>query len=145
MFSRCADVWPEVVTVDRATHPSRSFYYTFVSIVLYFFPIVIMSFAYCFIILKLSQRPPGEYVDSDACVQIKVKRKVIGAFLRNVLIKSSLIQHANVSIETSKRHKQIRSIVKWYALIISFVQIQKFKRRKTYKKQTKYFPYPKMH
>ena len=79
---RCADVWPEVVAVDpdtdlpRATHPSRSFYYTFVSIVLYFFPIVIMSFAYCFIILKLSQRPPGEYVDSDACRQIKVKRRV---------------------------------------------------------------------
>ena len=80
--TRCADVWPEVITTDtvtnlaRATHPSRSFYYTFVSIVLYFFPIVVMSFAYCFIILKLSQRPPGEYVDSDACVQIKVKRKV---------------------------------------------------------------------
>ncbi len=75
-------MWPQTETVDEATgalrlsHPSRAFYYTFVSVVLYFVPIVVMSFAYCFIILKLSHRPPGEYVDSDACVQIKVKRKV---------------------------------------------------------------------
>ena len=79
---RCSDEWPTVETMDPQTgfphvsHPSRTFYYTFISIVLYFFPILVMSFAYCFIIMKLSRRPPGEYVDAEACVQIKVKRKV---------------------------------------------------------------------
>ncbi len=82
ILSRCSDEWPTVETMDPQTglphvsHPSRTFYYTFISIVLYFFPILVMSFAYCFIIMKLSRRPPGEYVDAEACVQIKVKRKV---------------------------------------------------------------------
>ena len=85
-------MWPAVESVDPVTgaphflHPSRAFYYTFVSTVLYFFPILVMSFAYCFIILKLSQKPPGEYVDSDACVQIKVKRKVSVAFFSHLVL-----------------------------------------------------------
>lgn len=75
-------MWPAVERRDPVTgaplvtHPARALYYTFVSVALYFLPVLVMSFAYCFIILKLSHRPPGEYVDNDACVQIKVKRKV---------------------------------------------------------------------
>ena len=79
----CDDTWPGITTVDSVTgstsisYPSRTLYYTFISLVLYFFPIVIMSFAYSFIIAKLwSNRQPGEFTDNRTSAQEKIKRKV---------------------------------------------------------------------
>ena len=77
----CADTWPSVQTFHNSapsiTYPSKTFYYTFVSVVLYFLPIFVMSFAYIFIILKLwSKRQPGVYIDSGAQLQNRRKKKV---------------------------------------------------------------------
>ena len=78
----CQDNWPEVRTFDTSlngtvlTYPSRTWYYTLVSLVLYFIPIVVMSIAYLLIIAKLwSSQVPGE-THSESSTQVKNKRKV---------------------------------------------------------------------
>ena len=79
----CDDTWPPVVTRDALTglvsvdHPSKAVYYTFVCVVLFFIPILVMSMAYTMIIWRLwSKRHPGERIESGTVAQNKVKRKV---------------------------------------------------------------------
>ena len=79
----CGDTWPAVRHLDPdrnasiVSHPSRTFYYTFISIVLYFIPIVVMTAAYSLIIWKLwRKRTPGERIDTEVNVQMKMKRRV---------------------------------------------------------------------
>ncbi|KAL4240043.1 alpha1-adrenergic receptor [Mactra antiquata] len=80
----CDDTWPvETKTIPGSNYtmsymPSRTIYFTFVSAVLYFFPMIVMSIAYSVIIKKLrSARIPGEHVDAGFAAQQKRKRKVI--------------------------------------------------------------------
>ncbi|WAQ97678.1 NK3R-like protein [Mya arenaria] len=80
----CDDSWPiEMKTVEGTNTtieymPARTVYFTFVSGVLYFFPILVMTLAYSVIILKLqSSTIPGERVDSGYAAQQKTRRKVI--------------------------------------------------------------------
>ena len=85
----CDDNWPVVVeqsftNVTVAYHPSRTLYYTFVSLVLYFVPILVMSVVYSIIIYKLwSHLPPGEFKETEASAQVKTKKKVWWRLLRN--------------------------------------------------------------
>ena len=79
----CGDTWPSVQSLHPIykepiiTYPSKTIYYTFVSVVLYFLPIFVMSFAYIFIILKLwSKRQPGVHNDSATQLQNRRKKKV---------------------------------------------------------------------
>ncbi|ELU17570.1 hypothetical protein CAPTEDRAFT_62906, partial [Capitella teleta] len=69
----CDDAWP------RDTHSTaRQLYYTFISLVLYFVPIAVMSIAYSVIICKLwSRLPPGEQLSATAHSQVQLKRKVV--------------------------------------------------------------------
>lgn len=56
---------------------SRLVYYTAVSLVLFFLPILVMTTAYSFIAWRLwSKRCPGERVGDGAAAQTKVRRKV---------------------------------------------------------------------
>ena len=78
----CADTWPVVVTLDPVTHalsvtrPSCTAYYTFVSVVLYFVPVVVMTGAYSIIVFKMKYtRIPGEQVAADARTQDTIKKK----------------------------------------------------------------------
>ena len=79
----CEDAWPLVVTRNEAAimmyvrRPSRTFYYTFVCVVLFFIPILVMSLAYSMIIWRLwSKRYPGERIEAGTAAQNKVRRKV---------------------------------------------------------------------
>lgn len=79
----CDDVWPvETKTIPGSNFtveymPSRTIYFTFVSAVLYFFPMLVMALAYSIIIRTLrSSKIPGERVDAGYTAQQKTKRKV---------------------------------------------------------------------
>jgi len=57
----------------------RTLYYTFVTLVLYFVPVVVMSLAYAVIVGKLwAHRRPGEgrEFDMSAQLELSVKKKV---------------------------------------------------------------------
>jgi hypothetical protein len=68
--SWCSDDWPKTYVVQivndtecisNIEEPLRKIYYTFISCVLFFIPIIIMSICYCLIIFKLSgNQIPGE-------------------------------------------------------------------------------------
>ncbi|OWF50290.1 Substance-P receptor [Mizuhopecten yessoensis] len=78
----CDDEFPTwTTTVDNVTvteQTSRTAYYVVVSVVLYFVPIIVMTFAYSIIIMKLwISTIPGEIVDKRVEVQARTKRKVI--------------------------------------------------------------------
>ncbi|KAL3877020.1 hypothetical protein ACJMK2_034776 [Sinanodonta woodiana] len=82
--SWCDDDWPVVKTFDSSTNqtmlsmPGRTYYYTFVSVVLYFYPMLAMTIAYSIIIRKLKlSTMPGERLDKGVAAQQKTKRKVI--------------------------------------------------------------------
>ena len=57
--------------------PSRTIYFTFISVLLYFLPIIIMTVAYSLIIWRLwSSSLPGERVESEVRAQNKIKKRV---------------------------------------------------------------------
>ena len=67
----CGDSWPYDERIDAATNGTiivfgaRTIYYTTVSFVLYFIPMIVVSLAYTAIVCKLwSSRPPGEVVQA---------------------------------------------------------------------------------
>ena len=79
----CSDSWPYVELGDMGSNSTvvysslRTVYYTLVSLMLYFVPVLVMTIAYAVIIGKLwSHRTPGEGVEVDAAAQLTVKRKV---------------------------------------------------------------------
>ena len=79
----CDDDWPVVKTFDPERNmtidhmPGRTGYFTFMSCVLYFFPMIAMTIAYSVIIRKLRLSTiPGERVDAGMNAQQKTKRKV---------------------------------------------------------------------
>ncbi|XP_064643142.1 pyroglutamylated RF-amide peptide receptor-like isoform X2 [Lineus longissimus] len=79
----CQDHWPFVTSRNEqgmvmAFTPSRVAYYTTVSIILFFLPVLIMSIAYSLIIMRLrSSRMPGVHLDTEMSVQDKLKKKVV--------------------------------------------------------------------
>ena len=80
----CDDTWPVVHEFDAqynttvSNMPARTIYFTFVSGVLYFFPMLAMTVAYSVIIRKLRLSTiPGERIDSGMTAQQKTKKKVI--------------------------------------------------------------------
>lgn len=79
----CDDEWPVELEFDPklnltiGTSPTRKFYYTFVFVVLYAIPMVIMIGAYTVIIWRLwVSHIPGEHISDEKTVQEKVKRRV---------------------------------------------------------------------
>jgi len=59
------------------THPLRTAYYSFISAVLFFLPIVTMTVAYVLIIWKLwSSKRPGEALGPELKTYDKVKKRV---------------------------------------------------------------------
>ena len=80
----CDDTWPIVYKPDPNNpmfgipeHPSRKAYFTFISTVLYFLPVVIMSVAYIFIMIKLwGRQSPGEQIEAGIIAKNKVKKRV---------------------------------------------------------------------
>jgi hypothetical protein len=77
--SWCADDWPRLYKIndknciDGIDEPLRKIYYTFISCVLFFIPVIIMSICYCLIISKLwGTKIPGEnYIEK----QLMLKRR----------------------------------------------------------------------
>lgn len=73
----CVDDWV-LLTQPQNAMKARRIYYTFVSVVLFFIPIVVMSLAYIMIIWKLwSAQIPGERLENENRNQIRVKRKIV--------------------------------------------------------------------
>ncbi|ELT92554.1 hypothetical protein CAPTEDRAFT_73422, partial [Capitella teleta] len=79
----CNDDWPSTVQTDMEgrivgyEYQSKTIYYTFVCVVLFFVPILVMATAYGLIIRKLwSTSLPGEHIESGKAVQDKTKKKV---------------------------------------------------------------------
>ncbi|KAJ8319142.1 hypothetical protein KUTeg_004233 [Tegillarca granosa] len=69
----CDDDWP-----SEHFHTYRRAYWTFITVVLFFLPIVVMGGAYFGIIKTLwTAQAPGERLAKDVNIQIKVKRKVV--------------------------------------------------------------------
>ena len=65
----CTDEWPKnynFILIDGTEcitgieEPYRKIYYSFISCVLFFVPIITMSLCYCLIIFKLSYKIPGD-------------------------------------------------------------------------------------
>ncbi|XP_052829131.1 QRFP-like peptide receptor [Octopus bimaculoides] len=73
----CTDDWT-LVTNSMNAMKARRIYYTFVSIVLFFVPVLVMSLAYAMIIWKLwSAQIPGERLETENRNQLRVKRKIV--------------------------------------------------------------------
>ena len=80
----CAETWPMVLKPDPRnpgivipSYTSRQAYFTFISVVLYFLPVIIMSVAYIFIMVKLwGSRSPGEQIESGVIAKNRVKKRV---------------------------------------------------------------------
>jgi len=59
------------------THPLRTAYYSFISAVLFFLPIIVMTVAYVLIIWKLwSSKRPGEALGPELKTYDNVKKRV---------------------------------------------------------------------
>lgn len=75
----CDDEW-ELKTFGGGTEkfrPGRMAYYTIISFILYFIPLVVMAVAYICVIRTLwTSKAPGERTTKDVNIQTKVKRKV---------------------------------------------------------------------
>lgn len=97
----CDDTWPNTVVQDPVSktwsvvHKSRTAYYTFVSTVLYFAPIIVMTVAYTMVIWKLwSSKIPGDHFESEVRTHDKIKKKVQKALswlIKYINIKSNAI------------------------------------------------------
>src|SRR6218665_1603531 len=79
----CDDTWPPTRSCDPLTrewtisYPTRALYYTLISTVLFFCPIIVMTFVYSSIIWKLwSSRVPGERTETEIKHHDKMKKKV---------------------------------------------------------------------
>ncbi|GAB1605072.1 neuropeptide FF receptor 2-like [Argonauta hians] len=73
----CIDDWTLVASNANAIK-ARRIYYTFVSIVLFFIPVLLMTLAYAMIIWKLwSAQIPGERLETEKRNQLRIKRKII--------------------------------------------------------------------
>ena len=90
----CDDNWPAVVSTDPETghvvhtFPGRKVYYTILTVVLYFLPMVLMGCVYAIIIATVwFSRSPGESMAKKAKLQSRVKRKVsfTGVVVYNLL------------------------------------------------------------
>ena len=80
----CADNWPVVVKRDlikhtlSMTHPWCETYFTSVSVMLYFIPVVVMVAAYSVIVCKMRyNRMPGEQIGIDMRTNDVVKQKKV--------------------------------------------------------------------
>ena len=79
----CDDQWPAVVATDETTgrpyntFPGKRAYYTMITVVLYFLPMIIMTCVYVIIIVTVwFSQSPGERVSKEVQLQSRVKRKV---------------------------------------------------------------------
>jgi len=75
MWDRKAKNW-------KVTHPLRTAYYSFISAVIFFLPVVTMTVAYVLIIWKLwSSKRPGEALGPELKTYDNVKKRVNIAIL----------------------------------------------------------------
>lgn len=75
----CDEIWPRFYTDTKCNsdQPGRKSYYVFLSIFMYFIPIVIMVVAYGLIGFKLFRRRiPGNGINDVNCVHGNARRKV---------------------------------------------------------------------
>jgi len=73
MFDAATNQW-------TVTHPLRTAYYSFISAVLFFLPIITMTVAYVLIIWKLwSSKRPGEALGPELKTYDSIKKRVINA------------------------------------------------------------------
>ncbi|XP_060578178.1 neuropeptide FF receptor 2-like isoform X2 [Ruditapes philippinarum] len=75
----CEEVWPQVYTNDcKMDMPGKTIYYTILSVVMFFIPIVVMLFAYTLILVKLLIRKrPGTVITVTKQAQDRSRKKVI--------------------------------------------------------------------
>lgn len=79
----CDDTWPPTRVQDPVSknwsvlHVSRTVYYSSISTLLYFIPILVMTVAYSLVIWKLwSSKIPGDRIESEVRSHDKIKKKV---------------------------------------------------------------------
>ena len=82
--TNCGESWPASVVYDPLTktcftsHPTKKVYYTFVTIALFFVPLIVISAAYTCIAYKLwANVMPGEQSEANVIAQDRAKKKVI--------------------------------------------------------------------
>jgi len=101
-LKQCSDVllcaMIQVRMFDAATnqwtvkHPLRTAYYSFISAVLFFLPIVTMTVAYVLIIWKLwSSKRPGEALGPELKTYDSIKKRVLNAVLLVIFYKTRII------------------------------------------------------
>ncbi|GAB6030927.1 hypothetical protein CHUAL_007754 [Chamberlinius hualienensis] len=81
---QCVERWPVRFEYSLelgacvATTPAKQIYYTFVTVALFFLPMLIMSATYCMIVWRLwVTQVPGERSDAAVTTQSRSKRKVV--------------------------------------------------------------------
>ncbi|EFX85126.1 hypothetical protein DAPPUDRAFT_238192 [Daphnia pulex] len=91
----CQETWPSLLYYDPKSLSCvssvwpKTAYYSLVSVVLFFLPIVIMSIAYALIIGRLwGSKPPGEKMDAALTNQARAKRKrfLLGQVVKMVCV-----------------------------------------------------------
>lgn len=95
----CDDEWPVEQILDPTTNttrtemPWRTAYYTGVSVVLFFMPMLVMSVAYSVIIWTLkTQTAPGENVPRNNSGQNRARKKVWDIYSETLLIRKPCLQ-----------------------------------------------------
>ena len=100
--SWCTDEWPRIYNVkimndtkciSSIEEPLRKIYYTFISCVLFFIPIVFMSICYCLIIFKLSANHiPGEnHLEKQLLFKRRKNVSIFFPFFHFILILNLLL------------------------------------------------------
>ena len=97
----CDDDWPVSIDIQVnntiSSMPSRTAYYVTVSVVLYFIPLIVMTFAYSLIIMKLWMSAiPVEKMDKRVEAQARARKKVLQLI---ILIHFSNLHNANVFLD----------------------------------------------
>lgn len=76
----------------------RVVYYTFISSVMFFIPVIVMSIVYALIVCKLwARRAPGDSMQFDVSLQIAAKKKVSSHSLFKVTESTAFLERKIVN------------------------------------------------
>ncbi len=115
----CSDAWPRtyqlrnntdcVVKVDE---PLRRVYYTFISLVLFFIPILVMLVCYCLIIRKLSQTKILKYVREDSSERelLNKRRQKVNILLIVLIVSFAVCWSPVQGFILYEAHKQLSGL-----------------------------------
>nr|CAH0109844.1 unnamed protein product [Daphnia galeata] len=127
----CQETWPSLLYYDPKSISCissvwpKTAYYTLVSVVLFFLPIVIMSIAYALIIGRLwGSKPPGEKMDAALTNQARAKRKVVKmvcVIMLVFIVCWAPLQVLILFAQFSHNSQEVGELPEWYDQVMFFV------------------------